>query len=73
MEGNELHVSCSDCVAITLNTGQRSAKSVRAEKGKVINEATFTFLDSDRYLRITVKDAQGRFADTRAYFLDEFI
>ena len=70
VEGNEIHVSCSDCVSIALNTGQRSARAVRPEKGTVINEATFTFLDSDRYLRITVKDAQGRFADTNACFLD---
>ena len=71
IEGNEIHVSCSDCVSITLNTGQRSAKAVRAEKGKVINCASFTFLDSDRYLRITVRDERVRFANTRAYFLDE--
>ena len=43
---------------------------VRIYSPEGINEATFTFLDSDRYLRITVKDAQGRFADTNACFLD---
>lgn len=69
VEDHEIHVTCSDCVMITLNTRQRSAKSVRAERGKVINRASFAFNDDDGYLRITVKDANGCFADTNAYFL----
>ena len=39
----------------------------------MVTEATFPVTDDCGYFRITVMDAQGRCADTNAYFVDELI
>ena len=72
IEDNKIHITCSDAQMIALNTCKRSAQSVIARKGESVTEATFTFAEGDGYLRLTVKDSQGRYANTRAYFTDEF-
>ena len=41
--------------------------------GTPVTEATFPVTDDCGYFRITVMDAQGRCADTNAYFVDELI
>ena len=71
VENNKIHVKCSDAVAITLNTSRRTAQAVYPEPNDVINEATFTFKDDDGYIRINIKDKEGKYADTNAYFLSD--
>jgi len=72
VEDGKIHVTCSDAVMILLNTTHRSAQSVYTTPDKPVNEAVFEYHESDVYLRITVKDAQGRFADTNAYYIADF-
>ena len=38
----------------------------------MVNEATFTIKPEDFYFRISVKDKDGKHANTRIYYLDEF-
>lgn len=71
VEDDKIHVKCSDATMILLNTARRSAQAVYANSGETINEAEFTFDENDGYLRITVKDSNGKFADTNAYFLSD--
>lgn len=69
IENNSIYISCSEAVKITINKGTRGAESILAEHGKTITEAEFKFEDDDIYVRLTVVDKYGRFANTNAYFI----
>ena len=71
IEDGKLHVKCSDADMISLNTAYRTAQSVFAKNGEFINQATFEFDDSDVYLRLTIRDKNGKYANTNAYFLED--
>ncbi len=70
VEDGKIYVTCSDAVMITLNTGNRSSKAVIAPKDKSINIAVFEYNEDDVYLRITIKDKNGNYAFSNAYFID---
>lgn len=72
IEDDMINITCSDADRIYLTTGRRGSKIAFAEKGGVINSASFKFnKEKDGYLRITVVDKGGYHANTNAYFLDE--
>ena len=72
IEDNKIYVSCSEAVMITLNKDRRRpSMSVVANNGKTVNSASFPFENDDVYIRITIKDSQGRFANTNAYFIED--
>ncbi len=73
VEDGRICVTCSEAAMISLNTGRRSAQCVIAKNGESVNHAEFPFSAEDVYLRITVKDSTGKFADTNAYFIDELV
>ncbi|MBQ6892811.1 MAG: PHP domain-containing protein [Clostridia bacterium] len=70
-EDGKLYVTAAACEKITLTTGTRKVRSAFREKGKVLTKACFEVLEEDIYVRITVKDKHGKYADTNAYFTDE--
>ncbi len=75
IEDDRLHIITSDAVKITLSTAARRVKNVRANLGETINCAVFDLnkdeiLERGTYLRITVVDADGKCANSNAYFLD---
>lgn len=81
LEDGILHVSCSDAAQVFVNTERREAFIKRAGEAP-LNEVDIDlntyFKKSDRdqlraqpYFRVTVVDARGLQAWTRAYFLDE--
>ncbi len=72
IEDDKIHITCSNVQMIALNTGIRSTQSEFAPKGESLTEAVFSFSEEDKYLRITIKDAYGKYANTSAYFTDEF-
>ncbi len=71
IEGNKIYVTCSNVVMITLNKNARRPSSVIANEGETVNTASFPFEDDDVYLRITIKDSRGRYANSNAYFLED--
>ena len=72
VEDDKIYITCSNASMITLNTNRRSAQSVFASNGESLSEAEFYLESEDKYLRITIKDSQGKYANTNAYFVDEF-
>ena len=70
-EDGKLYVTTAPCEQITLTTGTRKLRTVKREKGKTLTKACFEVLEEDIYVRITVKDKVGKYADTNAYFTDE--
>jgi hypothetical protein len=69
LEDGRVHVSCSDAARITLNAGHRATKTVIAPDNATVNGAVFDYKEDDLYLRITVKDREGKCAFSNAYFL----
>ena len=70
-ENGKIHITCSDAVSILFNTAYRTSQRRFASRENPINEADFDLKVTDTYFRITVTDAFGRHADTRAYFLSD--
>lgn len=71
LEDGILHIECSDAVKIVLQTDNRLILQERAPEGGSINTADFEIDDKNKYFRITVTDANGKHANTNAYFTDE--
>ena len=71
IEGNKLHVECSDVERIIIFTGSKTPLSEFAEVGGTINTADFEIDPRAEYVRVSVVDKYGRFADTRGFFRDE--
>ena len=71
IEANKAHIRFSEAKAVSMKTDLRMAFTKQAEKGQFLKEAVFDIPDAVHSIRFTVMDAYGRYADTRAYFLDE--
>ena len=71
IDGNKVHIECSEVERIMMFTGSKAPKKNTAESGKTITSADFEIDPRAEYIRISVVDKFGRFADTRGYFLDE--
>ena len=70
-EDGYVHVKTSEARRIVCNYGVRKAKCIENSDGTPVTEAAFPVPVDCVYFRITVMDAQGRCADTNAYFVDE--
>lgn len=71
IEGDKLHVECSEVVQISVYFGSKTPKYELAPKGSTITSADFTIHPESRYLRISIFDKYGKSADTRGFFRDE--
>jgi hypothetical protein len=70
VEDGKVHIKCSDAKRISYSTRGRRTKAVYSTEGYV-NEAVFEIKDTDEYFRIDVMDAEGRRANTQAYYIAE--
>ncbi len=71
MEGNRIHIKCSDVSRIMVFTGSKYPKRLIAEPGCTVNCADFEIDDRAKYVRVSIVDEKGRYADTRGFFRDE--
>jgi len=71
IEGDRLHVECSDVAHIFLYNGGKKPGRAHAAPGESLTSADFVIDKRARYVRVSIKDAQGRWADTRGFFRDE--
>ncbi|MBR5157656.1 MAG: PHP domain-containing protein [Clostridia bacterium] len=71
MEGNKIHIECSDVIQINVFTGSKSPKRKYSPVGETITSADFEIDDRAKYVRVSVMDEYGRHADTRAFFRNE--
>lgn len=70
-ENGVVHIDCSDVKEIRFNTGVRKRKRIVAGEGETLNSAEFEIVPDCGYVRVTIKDANGKYAYTNAYFTDE--
>lgn len=71
IEGNKIYIECSDVERIMVFTGSKAPKRKFAEKGEIITSAEFEIDERAKFVRVSVVDKYGRFADTRGFFRDE--
>lgn len=71
IEGNKVHIECSEVERIMVFTGSKSPKFKIAQGDNTITSADFEIDERAEYVRISVADRYGRFADTRGFFRDE--
>lgn len=71
MTGNKIHIECSDVERIMVFTGSKTPKRKLALPGETINSADFEIDERAKFVRVSVADKYGKFADTRGFFRDE--
>ena len=72
VDGDQVHIECSDVAQVFLYTGSKATKHVYAEEGSSLNSVDFTIDRNARYIRVSIQDKEGRRADTRGFFPEEF-
>ena len=70
-DGQTVHVDCSEAVAVQCYFGSKGPARVRACPDTPITSADLKVDPKWKYLRVSVVDQYGRFADTRGFFRDE--
>ncbi|MBR5507952.1 MAG: PHP domain-containing protein [Clostridia bacterium] len=73
IEDGFVNVKCSDVKRITLTTNHRSARILDARGTEFLNSAKFPVDEDDVYIRITIRDSEGKCANTNAYFLEDIL
>ena len=69
--GNKIHIECSDVKEIRVFTGGKSPLRKFAEDGETINYANFEIDNRATFIRVSIVDKDGKFADTRGYMRHE--
>ena len=72
VEGDKVTIKTSPAEGIIYTAmGRSHQNNIMEQGGEPVTEATFTIKPWHVYFRITVRDMQGKRANTRAYWLDE--
>ena len=71
MVGNKIHIECSGVERIMVFTGSKKPKSKFAEANETITSADFEIDDRAKFVRVSIVDKYGKFADTRGFFREE--
>lgn len=73
IEGRKLHIKCSPVDKIYVQTMGRNCHRMSAQPGKTITEAEFELTGKEGYIRLDIRDACGRHANSNAYFLEDIL
>lgn len=71
-EDGSVSVITSPAKSIRFNTGTRRAENSKCDDG-FITSASFRIKPTDKYVRITVTDENGKLAHTSAFWLKDFV
>ena len=72
MEEDRVFIRCSPAKGVFLSTaGRRKASRLSEGDEPLVTEASFVIKPEDHFFRLTVRDAAGKHANTRFYYLDE--
>ena len=71
LDGDKLHIECSDVSFIAVYTGSKVPYFLRANEGESLSAADFVIDAQVRYVRVSIQDERGRWADTRGFFHEE--
>ena len=71
IEGNKIHIECSEVERIMVFTGSKKPDCSFAQAGETITSADFEIDKRAKFVRVSIVDKNGKFADTRGFFRDE--
>lgn len=71
VEGNKIHVECSEVDRIMVFYGSKRPGREFADYGKTITSADFEIDPRAKFVRVSIVDRYGNFADTRAFSIEE--
>lgn len=71
-EDGVFNIECSPAKMIVASNSGRRRRSILCDENATLTFAQFPIQENDLYIRFTVTDAQGRTANTRAYWREEF-
>ena len=71
-EDGVISVFTSPAASIRFNTGTRRTQNCKATN-ELISSASFVIKPTDKYVRVTVTDENGKIAHTSAFWLDDFV
>ena len=72
VDGDTVCVECSDVAHAFLYTGSKSPQHIHVDGDEALNHVKFKIDPNARYIRISIRDKEGRWADTRGFFPEEF-
>lgn len=72
VEGDKVFIRCSPAAHVYLYNGGKNPTRVHATGGQLLTQAELTIPAGARYIRVSVVDEEGRWADTRGYTREEF-
>ena len=70
-DGESIHVECSEVEGVFVYSGSKQIKHIWAEPGQSLTSADIQILPNSRYVRVSVKDKYGKWADTRGFTREE--
>ena len=71
LEGNQIHIECSEVESVYVYCGSKSPKCEIAEPGQTLTRVDLEIDKEAPYIRISIFDKEGKSADTRGFFRDE--
>ena len=71
VEKGKIHIECSEVERIMVFYGSKKPSREFADYGSTITSADFEIDPRARFVRVSVVDQFGRFADTRAFSREE--
>ena len=71
VEDGVIHVECSKASKIMFSYSDRRVQITRANPDSFVEEASAKIYPLADYVRVTIEDAEGKRAESNAYFLDE--
>lgn len=71
LENDVIHVECSEVSGIFAYFGSKKPAVLLAEPGKTLTAGDLKVDPNARYIRVSIRDKEGKWADTRGFFRDE--
>jgi len=72
IDGEKVHVECSEASSVFLYVGSKSPRSVRVPKGESVTSVDLPLPTGAKYIRISVYDENGKKANSRGFFPEEW-
>jgi hypothetical protein len=72
VDGESVHVECSAASSVFLYVGSKAPKSIRVPKGETITSVDLPLPPEAKYIRVAVYDEEGKKANSRGFFPEEW-
>lgn len=72
VDGDTVHIECSEVSHIFMYMGSKVPRYLHVNRGEVMTSADLKIAPEAKYIRISIRDDEGRWADTRGFFPEEF-